>query len=42
MVTMYYVGLSGNQFTGTLPPLWGQQGYWYEGQLNVTQELSQL
>lgn len=39
---MAYVDLSNNQFTGTLPPLWGVQGFFVYGGYNATQALTQL
>ncbi|KAI3425130.1 hypothetical protein D9Q98_008902 [Chlorella vulgaris] len=42
MITMSIVRLENNQFTGTLPPDWGSQGYYWNSSYNSTQALEYL
>lgn len=36
------MNIESNLFTGTVPPDWGTQGYWFNGSYNETQALEYL
>ncbi|KAI7843216.1 hypothetical protein COHA_003196 [Chlorella ohadii] len=42
IITMSYVGLQNNRFTGPLPPDWGTQVFLVDGTVNSTQALEKL
>lgn len=42
LIILSLVSIANNRFTGTLPPDWGRQGYFFNGTYNDTQALQFL
>ena len=42
LIILVVVSIEGNQFTGTIPPSWGTNGYYFNNTYNETQALEYL